>query len=477
MSTSAPPPSDASAAPPAVDPPRKSRTGCILLVVCLGLLVLLCAGPLTWWFGRQAVATRKLDTKIAELRQQQLPVDDESLEVYREQMMDKDKSDAWVQILEVVESTEFNNPLKHLPVLGVPQNEQPFVPGEPWRHAADVEAFLAQHESLLQDIHDVTEQTGAIWTYTEFDSFATLLPYIQATRGVSRILTLEHIDAVRRGDDEQAYRSLLALIGVSRTMEKEPLVISQLVHLATLGVALRQLKMSLELDRLNDDQLRTLLDQLQQLPPIGDRYRWAIQGERAMALPAFDNPGQLDEDMSPIGPLGPRPIDALASLELYAQMETIDTESLDTFIAESRRIEAEFQQQQDEAGLLRRYDTILTSLVVPAMGAVGQAFVRAEMETRIAKTAIGIRLYQHQFDRLPASLDELAELDTDLAPLQPLGTKPFGYRPGEDHALLWGFDLHSASSPYAVPNEPPDLASMDESTREQQQYWLWRLDH
>lgn len=450
--------------------PRKSRTGLYIFLLCMAAVLLLCGGPLSWWFGRQAIANRRFQEKKAELVSRQLPVDDASLEVYREQMMSKEKSEQWVQILETVESEPFNQSAAHLPIVGVPEDEQPFVPGQPWAHAEEVAEFLEQWGQLRKDIHEVTEKTESIWTYTEFESFSTLLPYIQATRSVSRLLSLEHLDAVRRDDSEQAFHSLLGLIGVSRSIEKEPMVVSQLVHLATLGVALQQLKLSLEADMLDDQQLQTILDQLQQIPPYGDRYRWAVHGERAMALPAFENPSSLDESL-PV--TGARPIDALAALEVYAGMEAVDTDSLESFVAGTMGVEDSFTERQEQAGPLRKLDTILTNLVVPALGAVGKAYARLEMEMRIAKTAIGLRLYEHRFDRWPESLDELTQLDTDLGLLQPLGPKPFGFRVADGDAVLWGFDIHSGAT--QVPDEPIDLDTLDESQRESYEYWLWRL--
>lgn len=450
--------------------PRKSRTGLYIFLLCMATVLLLCGGPLSWWFGRQAIANRRFQEQKADLVARELPIDNASLEVYRERLMDKSKSERWVQILETVESEPFSQSATGLPIIGVPDDEQPFVPGQPWAHAQEVADFLEQWSSLRKEIHEVTEQTESIWTYTEFDSFSTLLPYIQSTRSVTRLLTLEHLDALRREDREQAYHCLLGLIGVSRSIEKEPMVVSQLVHLATLGVALRQLKLSLEADMLDDQQLQTILDQLQQIPPYGDRYRWAIQGERAMALPAFENPSALDESLPSTGA---RPIDALAALEVYAGMEAVETDSLESFVAGTMGVEVDFEERQEQAGLLRKFDTILTNLVVPALGAVGKAYARLEMETRIAKAAIGLRLYEHRFDRWPASLDELSQLDTDLGSLQPIGPKPFGFRVVDGDALLWGFDIHSGAT--QVPDEPIDLDTLDESQRESHEYWLWRL--
>ncbi len=450
--------------------PCKSRTGRYLFLTCMAAVLLLCGGPLSWWFGRHAIANRRFQEQKADLVARDLPIDNASLAVYRERMMDKSKSERWVQILETVESEPFNQSATHLPIIGVPEDEQPFVPGQPWAHAEDVAEFLEQWSSLRKDIHEVTEQTESIWTYTEFDSFSTLLPYIQSTRSVARLLTLEHLDALRRNDREQAYHSLLGLIGVARAIETEPLMVSQLVHLATLGVAQQQLKLSLEADMLDDQQLHTILNQLQQIPPFGDRFRWAIYGERAMVLPAFENPSSLDDSLPATGA---RPIDALAALEVYAGMEAIDTDSLESFMADTMGVEQNFTQRQEQAGLLRKYDTLLTNLVVPALGAVSTAYTRLEMQTRIAKTAIGLRLYEHRFDRWPLSLDELSQLDTDLGSLQPLGPQPFGFRIVDGEAVLWGFDIHSGAT--QVPNEPIDLDTLEEYERDSLEYWLWRL--
>ncbi len=454
-------------------PSRQSRKGLyfFILLPCV-LMLLICGGPIAWWLSRNVIAARELKRQTAELIARDIPIDDASITVYREQQMSKQQTARWMEILATLESKEFGATTQGLPIIGTPKNQQSYVPGEPWVHADEVTEFLDQWSDLRTEMHAVLEESGPIWTPIEFESFNTMLPSIQSSRTASRLLTLEFRDAMIRGDQAATMRSLLAMIGVSRSMEKEPSVISQLVHIATLGVALRDLKLALEADFFEPSQLLPILSQLQQRESLRNRHRYAILGERALALPAFDNPGMLSEGAT--GPsFGARPIDALASLQVYEQLEAAPTDTLDQYAAFLEQFANDYAAKRTQAGPLRRFDTIITDLVTPAMDGVGLAMVRSEMEVRIAKLAIGVRLYQDRFGRSPTSVAALNELDVDLGELQPLGTKPFGLRNEQGTVVLWGFDPQAADT--QTPAEPINLEALNEGDRSREEYWLWQL--
>ncbi len=211
----------------------KSRYSIAAIVVFLGLPILLCGGMLSWWVGRRAIAANELADKRAEIVARGLPIDDQSISDFRYQRMSHQNSERWMRVLDQLDSKPFTESGAGIPIVGVPKNEQPFVPGQPYKHAGKVRDFLTQWAELLAEIHEIAEGSGAIWTDIQFDSFNTLLPYVQLSRQARGSYALEYQDAVRRDDRDQVFHSLMAMIGVSRSMEEEPLIISQLVHDAT----------------------------------------------------------------------------------------------------------------------------------------------------------------------------------------------------------------------------------------------------
>jgi hypothetical protein len=418
---------------------------------------------------RRSNAFDALQQRREALLERGQPVDDQSLADLRVRLMNDENSERWMAVLEQLDSEAYQQAASAVPIVGVPEDEQSYVPGQPYRHDAEVRAFLRQTEELRREIHAITEGSGAIWTEIEFDSFNTLLPYVQASRGAGRLIALEFDDAVRRGDDAQAFRSLRSLIGIARTVEEEPIIVSQLVHLALTGIALDKIKVAVERDLLDGEQLATLSDELRSLDDYGRRYRLAISGERAMSQPVFDDLGRFGEQ-SPNIPKGlnQRPIDALASLDLFARAEAIADEDLDIFFREAVAEEQRFVREVEQAGWLRRFDTLLTELLTPAIGAFGKAVVRNAMSVRLAKLGIAVRRFEKQTGRLPQRIGEVTE-SFDLGPVQPIGEKPFGYRLSDGTAELWGF---RAEQPGDQTPPAPDASSDDTAD---QPFWHWTI--
>lgn len=456
----------------------KSRLSLAIIFIFLGLPILMCGGLLSWWIGRRAIAAHQLADARAEIVARGLPIDDQSLSEFRYQRMSHEYSDRWMRVLDQLDSRSFTESAEGIPILGLPENEQPFVPGQPYQHHQDVRNFLAKWSELLNELHQITEGSGAIWTEIQFDSINTLLPRIQSTRQASRLLALEFDDAVRRDDCDQAFHSLVAMIGVFRSIEAEPLIISQLVHVALGATAMQQLKQAIELDLLNEEQLLKLLAQLKAMDDFGARYRIAIAGERAMTQPIFDDPNTLGQRPG-VNALGARPIDALAALDMLGRAEAIETDDLSDFFAASRRLELQLQREMAGANALRRFDTALTGITTPAFGSYSKAVVRSAMELRMAKLAIGLRLYEKRHGNWPNTLDELNsdQLHVELGPISPIGPKPFGFRVTDGTAEAWGFHPEDAGD--VTPEEPVDPLSeaIQYPHQGSWEYWHWKLPH
>ncbi|WP_372718423.1 hypothetical protein [Novipirellula sp.] len=458
----------------AADPPRRYYRKIAILLCVLGMPVLLCSGTATWWFARQQIAAGKLALKRAEIVARGLPIDNESIAEFRSERMSHELSDRWMRLLDQFETEAFLKSCEGIPIVGVTEDEPSIALDSPNKYQDDIERFLDQWAGLRADLHEITEGSGAIWTDIEFDSYATLLPRVQSTRSAARLLSLEFMDAVRRGDREQAFHSIMATIGVARSLESEPILVATLVHLAISGMALDNLKLAIERNLFSEEQLLRLLDQLKSYDDFGTKYRLAIAGERAMSQPVFDNPGQLMDDGNE-SKIGARPIDALAALEFLEQAESIPTENLTDFMVDAKAFETEVDRQFKEAGWLQRWDTVMTSLTVPAVGAYATAIVRNTMQMRIAKLAIGLRLFQKRRGHWPDSLDELSasSIGVELGPTEPIGDKPFGYRVENDTAELWGFIPENDSD--STPESPPDSIAASEIQPDQVDYWHWKL--
>lgn len=447
----------------------------IILAVLFAMVLVVCGGPFTWWFNRRQNAFAELEARRNEIASRGLPIDDASMESFRQQTMSQDMSQRWMDALERLRSDEFEESCRGVPTVGIVEEEVVYEYGKPYRYDSEVRQFLEKWTGLRKEIHEIVEGTGPIWTEVQFDSYRTELHDAQTTRSAARLLSLEFEDALRRDDHDQAFHSLMALIGVSRAMQQEPVLITQLVRIAVGNIACNHLKTAIELDALDEKQLVALMNELKALDDFAGMYKLAIAGERAMAQPMFDDLSQFSDDVGnvPSG-INQRPVDALASLDVMAQGETLPDDDLTAFLRGAVAIDEEFSRQMEQANWLKKLDTVLTALTVPALGAAGKAFVRSAMEIRIAKVAIGVRLYEKRNGSLPESLEQLTveNIGVDLNPIDPVGGKPFGYRVSGDKAELWGFNPESPDD--STPDQPTDPESLSENDSFLE-YWTWNL--
>ncbi len=455
-------------------PPQKSRKllGCVLLL--FGFPLFLCGGLATWWFGREAIDRAELDRRLAALVDRGMPVGNESLARFRAQHTEPENAQRWMVLLEKLESKEYLESTTGVPIVGDVPEEELLAPKplQPWKHEAEAREFLDAWSQLSTELHLLAEGSGPVRTHIEFESFSTLLPYVQACRQAARLLALEHQLAVSEGDGKQCYHSLMAIFGTARTIEGDPLLVSQLVRYAVASIGIDSLRQSLAADLLSEQQLREIDQQLAAFDGYSQSFEIGIAGERAMALAVFDDPSSLHEPVPPFH----RSADALAALDLFAKAEAIAAQNLEPteFLKALETYEAEVQQEFQDAGPLRKFDTMMTSLMFPAVGPYGKAALRTAMNVRLARLAIGVRLYQKKFDRWPPSLGDLKDVGISESQFRPSGGKPFGYRVIDNQALLWGFVPNSSSD--QTPADPIDLESVEENQREELESWLWKLE-
>lgn len=460
---------------------QRQRHGAVprVFVAIVSIPLLLILAVAAWWMGRNAAAQREVDRKLAQLREQRLPVDQQSLLDYYRRLTSPERFASWLSVFEELKTPDSVNDARQLPVVGSPPpdvDEVP-LPGQPYPLKNKVEAFLQKQQPLLGRIHELAADAGPVSFSLELDSYNTLLPWVQSIRNVANLLTLQHDHAVYKGDASTATRAIVSLLGVGRTLEGDPILVSQLVRVAIHHVAIDSLKRSLESDLLSDQQLRQIRAELVAYSDHRPVLPRALAGERAFVMAMHRDPEGLPQ-LPPLATFS-RPRDMLATLRLFEKSEAVARRDLDGLMAGSVQLKVDFTRTVHSTNWLEQFDTVLTGQLVPAIDSVHQAFVAQVMRNRIAELAIALRLFQHQIGDWPQRLSELQRIGVDPGQLMPPGGKPFGYRPAQDRALLWGFrpdlDVWRQEGGQAASDEPPepDPAGQNQGSADD---WLWELE-
>ena len=476
--------------------------GCPLLLVVIGVLL---------FVGRERSARAKLNSRIEELAAKGMPVDDETLLEFNKKLTSSEDTRAWMAVFKQTDSAEFRQSGKGVPLFDSQVTTNIPAPGEKWPEPktkapapetatteesefesqvsesfaedeiviveSDVRDFLSNwselHDKVLSlSLKQLQPDAKGVQFISKFDSLNTLLPCAQSLRDAARLLNLRGQIALYDRDSKQVKTQIEAMLGCSRTLRSEPILVSQLVLIAIDGMALELLKSGLEYDVLDEEELIALLPLFSADVDIGPQWRLALQGERAMALPVFENPALAGSEVARIPA---RSRDALYFLDAMDRVLAIPDDDFDAFMA-GLKAEDEQTNKLMAGSILTKVDSILTSLLTPAYGAVGSAIIRRAVQHRMAVACIGIRLYEKRNGKWPATLDDLQSLQVDGAPfdpakLLPAGGQPFGYRFDEREVTVWG------GNPRLDPATPPEPLSTAEGevNAEENKLWIWKM--
>lgn len=445
---------------------RRVRVFVLYPLLCLMLLTV---GIVGWLTARDAAAEKQVAAQIELLREQGLPYDNSSMAAYHDRLTTTKDLDEWLQVLSSVDADDFKVPAKLL----YPWNDTPApVPGEEWSEQEMSRAFLAQWRGLL-DAAQRLAQTDLIRRLPlRMDSISTQLPWYEKVRQLARVFQLQAADGIYRRHSKQSSDAILNLLGTARSMEGEPILIGQLVCIATEGMAFEQLQRAVELNVLDEDDLRRVKRRLELRSPWHNGWRVGLHGEIGMALPVFDEPARyLGNDFGPwLARVPWRGHDKLAFLEITNKNLELPTQDLTTFRDASRRLNQEIEERFRKHKLRSGFDETISSLLLPAYGAYGEAMLQREMRSRLAILGLAVREFQAKFGKLPDALDDLKQVGTDPAQLAPPGPKPFGFRKLDSSVALWGFQSRNNDT---TPDDPPDVT---DENHQWDRMWLWQME-
>ena len=404
---------------PGVKPRSHLGTGTIVL---LTVLLFLAAAFIVGLY----VSARQLQFELDKIRAAGEPLTVADLDaLYAYPPKDRDTTQLWLDAFAVLDSPGFASDAKPLPIVG--EVDGPALPGEPWPQLDAAEAFLAQYREPLEKMHQAAELGGQARFPVKFsDGIATLLPHAQSIRGGGRLLRLEAEVRARRGDHRAAARSVRTIFAAARTLEREPIIVSQLVRQALNGVACYQIERLLPTGQFSDEEL---LQFDRELAAIDDEaaYRRSLLGERAIGILTFENPAALGQE-APSG-LQRRLIgrgDEAAYLQLMGK-----------FVAASQSktlpLRQAIWQTGDEISALLNSSSVrwrypLTKLMMPSLQASTDAICRAQALQAATRTAIAIERYRRIHGQPPGALDQLVPDFLATSPIDPFDGAPLRYK-------------------------------------------------
>ena len=448
---------------------KAAKRSCLILSILIFVVLpfSLIALGLLLWFGRESSGRSQLKARIASLAKQGYPVDNASVESQYRDRADPKHTNAWLAVLNTISSADFKASTNGVPYIGI-DVELPVLTSDDWEEEEVSLAFLERWKSLHAEVLRLSIDAKPVRFPIVFKSFATLLPETQNVRQLARLLQLNGRVGLRARDSTKVRDAIDGLLGQSRVNAEEPFLVSQLVSMAIDGIAIGLLKDAIQHDALSESDLLVLLPKVLASTTIGKEWQTAIAGERGTALLYFQNPKEAQ--LLDVRSFPARSRDGVFFIELMQEVLEIPNADIVEFKTKLADIESKLKAKASESWL-SRFDTMLTLQITPAFSAAGDAFIRRALQHRIAALAIGLRLYEDRKGKLPASLNDLAELPMDLKALAPTKDRSFGYRRDGNNAKLWGGTFQDA---FHIPTEPPAIVA-GEPDNSGKEFWLWEF--
>ncbi len=316
----------------------------------------------------------------------------------------------------------------------------------------------AARSGLTEGRHDVNLSAG----------FAVLLPHLAKMRQLARVLAVEALLAVMDNRGGDAVTAALDIVPMAHSLAEEPLLISQLVRAAILGIAVEAGQTALNRADLSDADLLRLQEGLAAAVPPMDRepmFRRALLAEYIMNLPAPEMMARreisaksqehpptilhlLRDEMAgrpglwPAGKPCTRYFQSLAQgvgegfsgmsetgalvncWSMNRRMGLLEARSadgvLEDFIARLKRARGNVPDglELPESDMLAAR-AVVAYITLPALARAFEAEWRIRTQTGLARTAAAVERFRLANGRLPERLEELVPAFLDQIPVDP----------------------------------------------------------
>ena len=448
-------------------PRERRRLSCGMMALgCFGtIMLLLLLGALSIWLyfrGRHQRGVREVQTEVARIQAAGEPITTADMVAWHRVPEGVfDATPLWLAAIRSAASIKDPNESK-LPVLGNAKIEE-LSADAPQSLLPMAEQFLAAHGETIAKTRQAAAAGGQCRYPIDFSKGqAALLPHIQEARTLARVLSLKLHVAVAKRDAAGAAEALKLQLALARTMDHEPLLVTQLVRMAVIGIALADVRRAVSELPLAEPQLAELQKKIEAID-VRQAIKNGLIGERALGFHTFHHLSQVEGLEILAGEEGElqRPGDCAVYLGLM--QELIGAADLPPQEARqiSDKVESKLKARIGSQNPLDRLEIVVTMLMFPATGSSLDASARTLAQRDSAAAGIAFRRYQLKYGRPPDSLEALVPEFLPAVPRDPYaaGSPPLILVVNEEQFAIYsvGTNLQDDQSLFSDPESLNDI--------------------
>jgi hypothetical protein len=413
------------------------------MLIMAAVLILIPA--LAIW-AYQARSAARVERILDEARREGAPTSADDVEALYSLPADQtDTAPLWLAATAALSGPSYSAAANPLPIVGTSSDAIPPF-GQPWRQQAAAERHLADYAESLRLMHEAARIGGPGRYPTDFSKgFAMLLPHAQSLRQGVRLLELEARVRARQGDAHGTAESLHAIFQAAASLEREPVLVSQLVRYACISIGVSLLQDVLTQMEFSDADLAMLQHDLE-VADFQPGLRRAIQAERVLGMSAFHDSELLDIEIgrpAATATAVTRQDDLTAYLEYMRRFEAAALKPWPDAHIDAQAVSDDFQAAN--GSLIGKARYLLTAKILPGMESAFHAAFRAQARNRVAAAAMAVERHRVKYGETPASLEQTMPEFLTAVPSDPFDGKPLRYfRVGDDGYTVYSIGTNGA---------------------------------
>jgi hypothetical protein len=277
--------------------------------------------------------------------------------------------------------------------------------------------FVQTNSAMLEKADEALRLPNSRYPIDLSMGAKTPLPHLAWLKEIAVIKQFEALLAIHRGKPEEASLKVQAILDLARTLDREPILISQFVRLRLVETATKTLEFRINAGALEPAEITNLLASFERASAVSNQMTRALIGERALYA-TFFRPGKdkdrifepaKDEEQANSFPRKRAFILDVAGFYdldfgffLFSMQNAIAHSSDEP--PDNLKVYNYLNRAGDEAK--KRHRILSGAALQPfAWSVVHDA--EGKTSLRLALTALAIERYRNQLEKLPESIDEI----------------------------------------------------------------------
>ena len=289
--------------------------------------------------------------------------------------------------------------------------------------------YIADHNETLTLLHAAAKIEHCRYPVNFTADVASMQPHFHDLRWACFLLNLESFLHVENGEVETARRSVLSGFGLTLSLTKEPVLISQLVRMGSTSRHISTLEHLINRVELTDEQLNGLFQCLGKVERAADLSR-AFAGFRCMTLREIRTATSVDPAYMYF--LIPESAEFLYSAIGFMDMNAVlfldimndYMEALQLPYPQRLKVSDAIEARAESVPLIHA----LAYEVVPGLSRVITIETRVIAHLRTARVGLAVRRYRLDAGKLPDSLEKLVPVYIDAIPVDPFDGNALRYK-------------------------------------------------